>query len=638
MSADIQKEAIFDSRLIQSRPRFAVSKGALSLTNAPFSAIAATSSQLTFNVYVPSENVFCDRKMDWTGTINLSVDVQLPPSPAGTPILEFGADCAISPFPLNSICSTISSSINDTTSVINTQDVLKEVLRLTDYKSNRVQRTTPTMLDKYQCYDDCYGANNNTLGGYDSSSESAEVPNGAYPGVAFTDNAGGIFRPTSATTLVATGLAGYTNYNVTNGVAVTTQAYGTSQQYRVCFSITSTEPLVLSPFVFADHHEWDTGLFGINNIQLVMNLQSSVARVLRTTSRTGKLFSNITFNPLAVPWSVARVNVQFLTPSLDVPLPAKSCVPYFEFPRYISQPTQTPIPAGSVSQLMSQTITLPTIPDLLIIYVKASGSTGGFINNGVAPSNYADFYLPVASLFNSSTPNPLSISFDNFSGLLSSHTAEELYGMAVKNGLEMDWAEWSGAFRANVSNYALSPVPGAAGDQTQTARVPGQLVPSVGSILVLKPSQDITLQAGQSCSLVGNFTLQFQLSIFNNTAYAVTPTIYTITANSGFLESIRGSSRIIKGVLSEQDIINAPIAPEGTRTGLERHVGGISFGSLGNVLSRAKKIYEASKPAISAVRSAVDAAPGIMSAVRGDGTGAGTGGRRGHRGLAARLM
>ena len=47
-----------------------------------------------------------------------------------------------------------------------------------------------------------------------------------------------------------------------------------------------------------------------------------------------------------------------------------------------------------------------------------------------------------------------------------------------------------------------------------------------------------------------------------------------ITANSGFYESIRGSSRIIKGVLSEQDIIAAPLAPAGTREGLARMIGG----------------------------------------------------------------
>jgi hypothetical protein len=146
--------------------------------------------------------------------------------------------------------------------------------------------------------------------------------------------------------------------------------------------------------------------------------------------------------------------------------------------------------------------------------------------------------------------------------------------------------------------------------------------------------------------LVGNFTLQYNLSVFNNTNYTITPTIYTITANSGFFESIRGSSRIIKGVLSEQNIINAPLAPEGTRAGLERCVGGLSFGSLANAISRAKKAYDAASPAISAVSQAV---PGVMSAVRGNGgagggstgagaTGAGTGGRRGARSLEQRLM
>jgi hypothetical protein len=50
MSADILKEAIYDSRIVQTRPRYAVEKGPLSLTNAPFNAISATSSQLTFNI------------------------------------------------------------------------------------------------------------------------------------------------------------------------------------------------------------------------------------------------------------------------------------------------------------------------------------------------------------------------------------------------------------------------------------------------------------------------------------------------------------------------------------------------------------------------------------------------------------
>ena len=77
MSADIEKLADFDSRIIQSRAKYAVTKGALSLTNAPFNAIAATSSQHTYNIYVPSENVFVDRKILWTSTVYLQLTVQL---------------------------------------------------------------------------------------------------------------------------------------------------------------------------------------------------------------------------------------------------------------------------------------------------------------------------------------------------------------------------------------------------------------------------------------------------------------------------------------------------------------------------------------------------------------------------------
>jgi hypothetical protein len=116
-------------------------------------------------------------------------------------------------------------------------------------------------------------------------------------------------------------------------------------------------------------------------------------------------------------------------------------------------------------------------------------------------------------------------------------------------------------------------------------------MPTVGSILVLKPSQDITLQSGQAPSLVGNFTLQFNLQVSNQSDYAVSPTLYVITANSGFFESIRGSSRIIKGVLSEQDIISAPLAPMVTRGELDRLVGAGGFKSLANVAHRAMDAY-----------------------------------------------
>jgi hypothetical protein len=608
MSADIEKMAVFDSRIVQSRPRYAVEKGALSLTNAPFNAISATSSQHTYNIYVPSENVFVDRGVEWTSTafltstLTISTDVTSGPIPVGTPLVVPAVDFSLCAFPLNSLCSTLTATINDTTSVINSQDVLKEVLRLTDYKKNRLQRNCPTMLDKYQCYDDAYGLPNSPLGGYGTAMDYDGVQNGAFGQIVFTDVNGttvpeGQWVLANGTATAVQPSSGTGIYRIVNGLPCLAGLSGSATvpivgPYQLYYSFTSTEKIVLSPFTFSDVHEWDTGLFGINNIQLIMNLQSP-ARAVRYTgmrwgTNTASASSGATLTGTSfqnTPFGRSLLNVQFLTPSLDVPLPPKSVVPYMEFPRYITQ--AQPIRAKSAGTIQSQTITLPQIPDLLIVYAKNPALTG---------TNFADSYMPIASRAWGGISNPLSVNFDNFSGLLSSHTAEELYGMSVHNGLDQDWLSWSGfgfAGQNAVKNAPLN-TNGSFGGLVAGGNPPsapaGQSVTSlVGSLLVLKPSQDITLQTGQAPSLVGNFTLQMNIQYYNSSDADVSPVLYVITANSGFFESIRGSSRIIKGVLSEQDIIGAPLAPTATRQELQRYVGGGGLmSSLGTILSKVK--------------------------------------------------
>jgi len=585
MSSDIEKLAVFDDRIVQTRPKYAVEKGALSLTNSPFAAISQTQSQHTYNVYVPSENVYVARDLDWASTVFLRLDVQLSDTaggeyPVGQPLFQFGVDGSLAAFPLNSLCATITATVNDTTVTINSQDVLTEVLRLTDYRPNRVQRTCPTMMDKYQQNADALNAQNDPISGYTNAAHDyAEPTNGSWANICYTDPQGNVLAPT------LTGLAynfGGLNVNAVDGVPVSTvqPAGGVNGVYSVFLKWRCTEKLVLSPFIFANEHSEDTGLFGINNIQLVMNMRDP-SRALRlrdsfvgTATKqyySGTLDTPSTYSsPVSYNTNVGSgvfrdsiLNVQFLTPSLDIPLPPKSVVPYMEFPRFITQPQNTTLApfgaANDTQQLQSQTITLPQIPDLLIIYVKAlpdPATTAADKRFDPTLPQFGSSYLPLAPSRNGLRPaNPISINFDNFSGLLSSHTAEQLYNMSVKNGLEMDWNTWSGLGRVSTG-------PG------------GSVVPTVGGFLVLKPGVDLTLQSGQAASLVGNFTLQFNLTVTNTFPFPVNPQLFVITANSGFFESIRGSSRIIKGVLSEQDIIAAPLAPAGTRGSLARMIGG----------------------------------------------------------------
>jgi hypothetical protein len=632
MSSDIVKEAVFDGRIIQSRPKFAVDKGALSITNAPFTAISETSSQHTYNIYVPSENVFVDRALEWSSSCYTAVSwtntVETPAN--GSLGVALGNNLALCAFPLNFLCSTMTTTINDTTSVINAQDVQREVLRMVDYKGNRLQRTCPTMLDKYLNYGaDNAGAINNPNSFVGSQTDVSTLPNGAFNSVFYT-NAQGVPLAPNTTNAYSTGSgASLVQYNTdANGVPQlnANAPAGTSLVVYVAFR--STEKLVLSPFIYSDVNECDTGLFGINNIQLIMNLRSP-QRVWRFTNQVGALSETVQGLVVSYQTTAFRgsiVNTQFLTPSLEVALPPKSVVPYMEFPRYITNST-TPIPANGIGELQSQTITLPQIPDLLIIYVKPLRLGA----DGLDPydNRFGDWYLPPATAtLGGGRTNPLSVQFDNFSGLLSSHTSEQLYGMSVRNGLEMDYQQWSGKA---MNGY---------GENTRSSMS--------GGFLVLKPGTDITLQSGQAPSLVGNYTLQFRLNVFNPFAEAVGASMYVITVNSGFFESIRGSSRIIKGVLSEQDIISAPLAPVASHAELKRVVGGKGLmSSLGNILSKARDVYHATKPAVSAMKHMMPEQMRQVAEAVGYGNSGGSsggmsggrsGGRSGKKSIADRIM
>lgn len=583
MASEITKVSVVDSRILQQKPKFAVEKGPLSLTNVPYRSITATQSQMTFNIIVPSESVFIDRAVDWQSTVYAYVDVTLTgTADVDAPICVYGRDVALAPFPLHEMCATMSATINDTTTVVNTNDVKNTLLRLTDYKKHRKLRTCPNMLDKYYTYPatpkDAVASsgpswNNSPLNGFGDEMNVDEKPNGSWGDFQWTLADGTVPTTTGNTAVTATG-GNATAYNLattTGGASQPIFSTGnvtTGSVYRLYFRFKSTERLLISPFVFADNDEVSTGLFGIQNIQLLMNFQSpaGAGRLLRGT--TGNFFANTAqtarisafgptqFNNVNQGSCFANplVNVQYLTPSLDVPLPAKNIVPYIDSPRYISQQNVGTVSAtvfsANVASLPvgqpvnSQTITLPAIPDLLAIFVKPNQYTRTV--GGSDPAlEQGDWVLPITGI---------SINFDNYAGLLSAHSQEQLYRMSVRNGLEMDFDQWRG--------YAGG------------SSVTGLPVALSGGPLLLKPGRDIVLQAGQAPSLVGNFSLQFTLYVQNQTGVAQTACqIYVVALNSGYLETIKGSSRIIKGVLTEQDILSAPMGPGSSDAHMERRVG-----------------------------------------------------------------
>lgn len=566
MASEVAKYSVFDPRIVQTKPKYAVEKGALSLTNVNFQAQTADASSVQFNVQVPSENVFVDRAVEWVGAtvaiVRVTITAGTLPVPAGTPLSGIVSPAA---FPLHQAVSQMSATINDATVTVNTQDVLPQVLRLSDMRDARRQRTCPTMLDRYAVYPDSRVVKNSPLLGWDQTTVSDGVPNGGFQGFYYATSAVGAPQPSSGAGTTVDNVA-YVNGQPVLAADLAATATRNVALYVVC---ASTEKLLLPPFIFSDQYELSTGLFGVQNFQVQMNMAPNPSRAVRVSLDTtlfdadsglaldavlsvpaaGDFTAWSTTAPIGGLW-VAKpsLSVQFLTPALDIPLPPKSIVPYMEFPRYIATPgtvvDSSVNYATAGTPIQSQTITLPNIPDLLLIYVKPSSYSN---------STQGDWSLPITSV---------SLNFDNFSGLLANHTQKELYQMSLHNGVDMDWSEWSGLGRIPLSQVATAGVVATRGGGQRGL---------VGGPLVLRPGRDFALQTGQAPGLVGNFTLQFNLTVQNFTGSAQTPNIYTVPISSGFFETIKGSSRIIKGVLTEQDILGAP--PSAPSADLERMVG-----------------------------------------------------------------
>lgn len=112
---------------------------------------------------------------------------------------------------------------------------------------------------------------------------------------------------------------------------------------------------------------------------------------------------------------------------------------------------------------------------------------------------------------------------------------------------------------------------------------------------------------------VGNFTFQFNCTVNNNTGTEVPAwNLWVITANSGFFESVKGSSRIVKSPLDERSIISAAPADVG-RSSLDRMVGGSRFKNMmGNAFGKVRHMLNLNNNSASMANSA----PMAMAAAR----------------------
>lgn len=511
MSADFETKLVYDSRLndISDKITFSVEKGAADNTYQEFRANSETPTSINFTVNPPSEANVIDRHMLIQSTVSFSIFVgtaavgaQLPP---GTSAWEYSLRESMQSFPLARLMNTLTVSINNVSTSIAMNQVFPALLRMLDQEfMQKYNGMCPTYLDNYGNLSDAVGRQNNPMSGYGGASfNQFLLPRGCHP-------------------VEVQGFQIIRNGGVDNSPISTD--FGDYWQINVVVKL--TEPLFISPFIFGDPKYNNSGFLGINNFQVLCNIDSTMSRFWSTglaVNNGGVADTSYTLQ--LTQFSDSKLLLNFLTSPIPLALPPKVTLPYSSYIAYVSN-RNNPIAAkvertaASTASLTINSIQFEVIPDKLIIFVRRA-----LADQTVRSS---DAFLEIRSL---------SCTFANRAGLLSNANQEQLWELTKKNGCNLDYYSFKGL----------------SGRYQGAAPYVGEYA-TCGSVLVINPSMDFGIQSPYlSNGSIGQYNLQINnLLVANNFDEEVSPEVVVVAVRSGIIVTSAGQSTLTTNMLNSQ--------------------------------------------------------------------------------------
>jgi hypothetical protein len=578
MSTDFKKILLKDPRLmVTDQLAYGVKKGGQSIVSQRASAIAQSTSSVNFNVQIPSEQTIVDRRV-W---VKSTVVLQFQTSPQfGTngPQLVYGQNIALAAFPFHQLASTVQATLNNNVTSINMKDVLPFLIRSNDVRMvSRASSSCPTKPDNmYTTFDEagyagqfaqanCFFAGQWVSPGLPApvvtptvfnqvviptpvSSTFANFSNSASDIDLMGNSAFSYYGATSNTPNTGVDAPVQLYYSTTNtaagpyqlqttGAGVTGNTntlpgpvYG-STWWQLVF--TTVEPVLVQPFLWSDPVSNKQGIYGLQTIQLQYNL-SAPNRAFRVVNQMNGVGA-ITINNLTIQ-SVTNSELifKFLTPHPSDLLPARNVIPLLTYDRYFSNASNATIPPnfGGIVPITSNTYNLTQVPDKICVFLRKKQSLQ-------TPTDQD--WSPVIS--------GISINWNNNAGLLSSATLQDLYYYSVEAGSNQSFQQYCGQAYASQGSYT-----GALGAGISN------FTSMIGSYLMLDFATVIQLTEDfYSCGSLGNFQLQFQLQLQNQSGVAIPSNsleIVLVVMNSGIMVTDRGQTSTYTGILTKQDVLD----------------------------------------------------------------------------------
>lgn len=576
MSQQVIPVAVRDTVLdLDDKVHYAVLRGGQNISVQKYNALSASSSQMTFNVQVPSTSTIMSRNVVFGSTITFTVEgtpgmgeylvnfrpVNCTGSNGAEPPAKvelYGADC-FAPFPLNQLVQNFSATINNTTVSTNTNQILDVLLRSVDKSYfERWNGSTPTQLDKYGSYYQSLpqqvvtnivpSAENNTnnLQAYTIPAENSPFNNFD---IARCSNA---IVPRNAFIVTFLNLGqGNPNNSVGDGV----------NPRKAVFSITVREPLFVSPFIFNEHVD-APGLSGITTINCTAQIDSSARRALRWVCDNQMQNKRIT----GLSFSDTYLECTYYTPKPSDMVPAVVVTPLSSYTLYnMPNPGSTACPVNVSQTLDSNSITFNSYPDRIWIYVEPVSKRNVASGNGAAlntaGNGVSDCYFSI---------NKIEITLNNQSGILTTYDGTQLFRASLQSGSQQSYDEFSGLQTGFLFANANT------GTQNQNISTCGSvLCADFGSVINI--AQDYFSAGSLS-------TVQFQCKVTftNNLQAPFVPQLNILVQQTGILSTQNGSSaQYVSGILSKEAVLNASAVPKPmNKHTLVRYVGSGLAGSL----------------------------------------------------------
>ena len=602
--------------------------GASSTTFQSFEATSKSSGTLEFNVLVPGQNAYWNRRVMLETSVVYTCDV-VTNSAIAFPILRAGRDVATCGFPMNSLLQTVVTSINGSTVTTQQNQIMPVVRRLIAANS--------ASQKKYSCPAGVSAYADNAQAGITDANEilstgrSVDRPNsnGSYRSIQFGTWANGQFTVSETPDSVA-----ITRCTNSADNALTIPADGAGITKSIAFMITTREPLLAAPFVTGDDEPAFTNVQSANIRCSLMQPSDPSVRIVRTNRTVGEVFAVTTDSPgcftvddpgtgtagsyfpafvkiqninyaSAQPFATARLWCNFLSPSPDQLVPASTIYPYLQF-----DPLVNAVPvAVKASKLLkdapvtvpviSQTVVLNTCPDLLAVYAVLSDATEGstaLVNDASTIRSNAAF-SGREDLF--ATISRISIMWNNQPAILASAPINELWRMSYDNGLRYPFDVYTGLRTGGKNQTAVA----------RDSNVFPSAVATTGMPLLLAINKDFPTEPGTAPGVAGVFSLQISADVYYYGMPAAGTsgadqtrmcTLYVVPIRSQYLQlNAGGTSSVVGAVSSGEAMLDAPFADsrviQDGKSKVQHMTGGWGLPSFAAISSSASNAWKKSK-------------------------------------------